>query len=149
MSVYKCSFRIYIIFYHRRPFNKTAATLVRPHLFSTLCTNPLGKMTLWYTTLSWKRLLRICDMCFANPRYIGTLQSSASAQCWLFVSVWYAVHGCCWQETHSAITGMPQLQYVGKDVTKMLGVTRAGLGQVTGGGCLLPCPALPVAGHKT
>ena len=47
MSPYKCSFRIYIIFYHRRPFNKTAATLVRPHLFSTLCTTPLGKMTLW------------------------------------------------------------------------------------------------------
>ena len=46
MSVYKCSFRIYIIFYHRRPFNKTAATLVRPHPFSTLCTTPLGKMTL-------------------------------------------------------------------------------------------------------
>ena len=47
MSAYKCSFRIYIIFYHRRPFNKTAATLVRPHPFSTLCTTPLGKMTLW------------------------------------------------------------------------------------------------------
>ena len=46
MSVYKCSFRIYIIFYHRRPFNKTTATLVRPHPFSTLCTTPLGKMTL-------------------------------------------------------------------------------------------------------
>ena len=44
----KCSFRIYIIFYHRRPFNKTTATLVRPHPFSTLCTTPLGKMTLWY-----------------------------------------------------------------------------------------------------
>ena len=44
MSVYKCSFRIYIIFYHRRPFNKTAATLVRPHPISTLCTTPLGKM---------------------------------------------------------------------------------------------------------
>ena len=29
-----------------RPFNKTAATLVRPHPFSTLCTTPLGKMTL-------------------------------------------------------------------------------------------------------
>ena len=47
MSVYKCSFRIYIIFYYMRPFNKTTATLVRPHLFSTLCTTPLGKMTLW------------------------------------------------------------------------------------------------------
>ena len=29
-----------------RPFTKTAATLVRPHPFSTLCTTPLGKMTL-------------------------------------------------------------------------------------------------------
>ena len=47
MSVYKCSFSIYIIFYHRRPFNKTAATLVRPHPFSTLCTTPLGKLMLW------------------------------------------------------------------------------------------------------
>ena len=47
MSVCKCSFRIYIIFYHRRPFNKTAATLGRPHPFSTLCTTSLGKMTLW------------------------------------------------------------------------------------------------------
>ena len=46
MSIYKCSFRIYIIFYHMRPFNKTTATLVRPHPFSTLCTTPLGKMTL-------------------------------------------------------------------------------------------------------
>ena len=46
MSVYKCSFRIYIIFYHRRPFNKTTATLVRPHPFSTLCTTPVGKMML-------------------------------------------------------------------------------------------------------
>ena len=27
-----------------RAFNKTAATLVRPHPFSTLCTTPLGKM---------------------------------------------------------------------------------------------------------
>ena len=27
-----------------RPFNKTAATLVRPHPISTLCTTPLGKM---------------------------------------------------------------------------------------------------------
>ena len=44
MSVYKCSCRIYIIFYHMRPFNKTTATLVRPHPFSTLCTTPLGKM---------------------------------------------------------------------------------------------------------
>ena len=47
MSVYKCSFRIYIIFYHRWPFNKTTATLVRPRPFSTLCTTPVGKMTLW------------------------------------------------------------------------------------------------------
>ena len=47
MSPYKCSFRIYIIFYHRRPFNKTAATLMRPHPFSTLCTTPLGKMWVW------------------------------------------------------------------------------------------------------
>ena len=46
MSVYKCSFRMYIIFYHRWPFNKTTATLVRPHPFSTLCTTPVGKMTL-------------------------------------------------------------------------------------------------------
>ena len=29
-----------------RPFNKTTATLERPHLFSTLCTTPTGKMTL-------------------------------------------------------------------------------------------------------
>ena len=49
---------------------------------------------------------------------------------------------------HSVITGMPQLQYAGKDVTKMCGITGAG-GQVAGGGCLLPSPALPVAGHKT
>ena len=42
MSVYKCSFSIYIIFYHMRPFNKTTATLVRPHPFSTLCPTPLG-----------------------------------------------------------------------------------------------------------
>ena len=34
-------------FYHMRPFNKTTATLVRPHPISTLCTTPLGKMTLW------------------------------------------------------------------------------------------------------
>ena len=26
-----------------RPFNKTTATLVRPHPFSTLCPTPLGK----------------------------------------------------------------------------------------------------------
>ena len=44
MSAYECSFRIYIIFYHMRPFNKTTATLVRPHPISTLCTTPLGKM---------------------------------------------------------------------------------------------------------
>ena len=49
MSAYKCSFRIYIIFYHRRPFNKTAATLVRPHPFSTLWTTPLEKMWVWYS----------------------------------------------------------------------------------------------------
>ena len=30
-----------------RPFDKTATTLVRPHPFSTLCSTPLGKMTLW------------------------------------------------------------------------------------------------------
>ena len=58
MSPYKCSFRIYIIFYHRRPFNKTAATLVRPHLFSTLCTTLLGKMTLW----KWPALKWFCEL---------------------------------------------------------------------------------------
>ena len=55
MSVYKCSFRIYIIFYHRRPFNKTTATSVRPHPFSTLCTTPLGKMTLWNIGLTFSK----------------------------------------------------------------------------------------------
>ena len=30
-----------------RPFNKTTATLVRPHPISTLCTTPLGKMWVW------------------------------------------------------------------------------------------------------
>ena len=48
MSVYKYSFRIYIIFYHKIPFNKTAATLVRPHPFTTLCTTPFGEM--WVCT---------------------------------------------------------------------------------------------------
>ena len=43
MSVHKCIFRIHIIFYHMRSFNKTTATLVRPHPFSTLCPTPLGK----------------------------------------------------------------------------------------------------------
>ena len=46
MSAYECRFRIHIIFYHRRPLNKTTATLVRPHPFSTLCTTPVGKMML-------------------------------------------------------------------------------------------------------
>ena len=46
MSAYKCSFRIHIIFYHKRPFDKTTTTLVRPHPFSSLCTTPAGKMTL-------------------------------------------------------------------------------------------------------
>ena len=35
-----------------RPFNKTTATLVRPHLFSTLCTTPIGKMTLCHNLSS-------------------------------------------------------------------------------------------------
>ena len=48
MSPYKCSFRIYIIFYHRRPFSKTTATLVRPHPFSTLCPTPLGNSPVWH-----------------------------------------------------------------------------------------------------
>ena len=30
-----------------RPFNKTTATLVRPHPFSTLCPTPLGKSPVW------------------------------------------------------------------------------------------------------
>ena len=47
ISVYECSFRIYIIFYHRTPFNKTTATLVRPHPFFTLCPTPLGKSPVW------------------------------------------------------------------------------------------------------
>ena len=43
MSVHKCIFRIHIIFYHMRSFNKTTATLVRPHPFSTLWTTPKKK----------------------------------------------------------------------------------------------------------
>ena len=35
-----------------RAFNKTAATLVRPHPFSTLCTTPLGKMWVCKVTLA-------------------------------------------------------------------------------------------------
>ena len=30
-----------------RPINKTTATLVRPHLFSTLCPTPLGNSPVW------------------------------------------------------------------------------------------------------
>ena len=30
-----------------RPFNKTTATLVRPHPFSTLCPTPLGNSPVW------------------------------------------------------------------------------------------------------
>ena len=30
-----------------RPFNKTTATLVRTHPFSTLCPTPLGKSPVW------------------------------------------------------------------------------------------------------
>ena len=30
-----------------RPFNKTTATLVRPHPFSTLCPTPLGNSLVW------------------------------------------------------------------------------------------------------
>ena len=60
MSVHKCSFRICIIFYHMRPFNKTTATLVRPHPFSTLCTTPLGKLMLCeaVVALSWSRQMK-------------------------------------------------------------------------------------------
>ena len=47
MSVHKCIFRIHIIFYHMRSFNKTTATLVRPLPFSTLCPTPLGKSPVW------------------------------------------------------------------------------------------------------
>ena len=37
-----------IIFYNIKSFIKTTATLlVRPRLFSTLCTTPIGKMTVW------------------------------------------------------------------------------------------------------
>ena len=30
-----------------RPFNKTTATLVRPHPFSTLCPTPIGNSPVW------------------------------------------------------------------------------------------------------
>ena len=59
MSPYKCSFRIYIIFYHRRPFNKTAATLVRPHPFSTLWTTPLEKMWVCWALLGFRMHTKI------------------------------------------------------------------------------------------
>ena len=36
ISSYKCSFRIYIIFYHMRPFNKTTATLVTFSVFYSM-----------------------------------------------------------------------------------------------------------------
>ena len=60
MSIYKCSCRIYIIFYHMRPFNQTTATLVRPHPFSTLCTTPLGKMLVWQPVFATTSCITPC-----------------------------------------------------------------------------------------
>ena len=45
-----------------RPFNKTTATLVRPHPFSTLCPTPLGNSPVWamhHVIVSWSRRLEI------------------------------------------------------------------------------------------
>ena len=51
ISVYKCSFRIYIIFYQMRQFSKNTATFVRPDRFSTLCSTPIGNSPVCSTML--------------------------------------------------------------------------------------------------
>ena len=52
-----------------RPFNKTTATLVRPHPFSTLCPTPIGNSPVWP------------DLTLASPRPCGPqLRSSDTAR---------------------------------------------------------------------
>ena len=41
-----------------RPFNKTTATLVRPHPFSTLCPTPLGNSPVCMLLLKYKHIQR-------------------------------------------------------------------------------------------
>ena len=66
-----------------RPFNKTTATLVRPHPFSTLCTTPLGKMTLCYLPTTAYNLsgfkFKIFSMSTNNLRTTEDLQLTAGA----------------------------------------------------------------------
>ena len=42
-----------------RPFNKTTATSVRTHPFSTLCPTPLGKLPVWVEAFSVIAKLRV------------------------------------------------------------------------------------------
>ena len=102
MSVYKCSFRIYIIFCHMRAFNKTAATSVRPQPFSTLCTTPLGKMTLCVEKLctmpKW-----FCLVCFGHCHLVlQRISKGAYIYFWLWSSSSYAIFG--WKLKFAKIT---------------------------------------------
>ena len=70
-----------------RPFNKTTATLVRPHPFSTLCPTPLGNSPVWIQSWQLQAVLVLAGLgSCVNHYFIYTSLAYEAASFWTQVS---------------------------------------------------------------